>query len=458
MVKIELKEKELFARLKEVSERLGMPAYVVGGYVRDSLLGIPNDDIDIVVVGSGPKFAEEFSSGDVQIFKNFGTAKVKYGDLEVEFVGARKESYQRGSRKPIVEDGTLEDDLMRRDFTINALAASVIDGSVIDLHGGLLDLQSGLIRTPTDPSITFRDDPLRMLRCVRFAVRYGFLIEDKTKEALRTNAQRLSIISAERKYSELEKIITSPRPAEGFMILQQSGLLPLMIPELSDLDVSGEGHKNNFIHSLKVLENVSVVSGDEWLRWAALLHDIGKGPTAKRDENGEWTFYGHEYQGYKMVEDIFRRLKMPLGEPLRKVKNLVLLHMRPSMIELEGITDSAVRRLLSDAGDDIDDLLVLSSCDITTKYEEKKEKSREHFKRLREMIQDLKERDYKRLFQPCIDGFDLMNFLDLSPGPLVGEIKQELKNLILDGKIENERETLFNKAKEIYEEKFSSIN
>lgn len=458
-MKIELQD-NVFKILQETSKELEIDCYVVGGYVRDKILGIPNDDIDIVVVGSGPKMAKAYSKKvgkEVQIFENFGTAKV--GDLE--FVGARKESYERGSRKPIVEDGTLTDDLTRRDFTLNALAATINGpgefGEVVDLFGGLEDLEKGILKTPTDPEITFSDDPLRMLRCVRFAVRFGFRISDETYQALEDNRTRLKIISAERISTEMCKILASPDPGRGIIILKDTGLLDLILPEVSVLDDSGgegiEHHKNNFIHSVKVLENVAKRSENLWLRWAALLHDIGKEPCKRFDSQEGWSFAGHEHVGAVMCEKVFRRLKLPLDDKLDYTKKLVDMHMRPSMISTREITDSAVRRLLFDAGEDFDDLMILCESDLTTKNDEKRERIGQHFIRLHEMVDDLRARDYVRLFQPCIGGTEIMEMFNLRPCREVGLLKQAIKDAVLEGTVENTpealRELLVVKAREL---------
>ena len=443
---------KVFEVLSRVAEKENTDCYVVGGYVRDDLLGLPNDDIDIVVIGSGPRFAKAFAKevgATVQIYENFGTAKVSYDGLEVEFVGARKESYVRGSRNPIVEKGTLEDDLTRRDFTINAMARCLRKdrfGELVDMFGGMEDLKNGIIKTPTDPEITFSDDPLRMLRCVRFAVRFGFRIEDETYQALKKNKERLEIISPERIHTELNKILLSPNPKRGIDILQDTGILNLILPEVSILDDSGgegiEHHKNNYWHSTIVLENVAKRSNNLWLRWAALLHDIGKEPCKKFDPVEGWTFHGHEFSGAAMVETIFRRLKLPLDDKLKFVQKMVSMHMRPSMISTREAKDSAVRRLLFDAGDDIDDLMILCESDLTTKSEEKRQRIGQHFIRLHAMFDDLKARDYKRLFQPCIGGQEIMELLNLKPSREVGILKQYLKDAVLEGIVENTPEAL----------------
>lgn len=459
-MKIELK-KQVFKDLKKISEDLDMEAYVVGGYVRDTILGTPNDDIDVVVVGSGPKFAQayaDYRGEKVQIYENFGTAKV--GDLE--FVGARKESYERGSRKPIVEDGTLEDDLTRRDFTLNAMAINLKTYDLVDLFNGLQDLSDGILKTPTDPNITFSDDPLRMLRCIRFACRFGFTIDMETYGALKTNKERIRIISAERIATELGKILMSGQPGRGFMILEDVGLLQIILPELSALDDSGgEGimhHKNNFIHSVKVLDNVSRRSESLWLRWAAILHDIGKEPTKQFDEEEGWSFVGHELVGANMVERIFRRLKLPLDDKLEFVKKMVSMHMRPSMISTREIKDSAVRRLLSDAGEDFDDLMILCESDLTTKNDEKRARIGDHFVRLHEMVDDLRKRDYVRLFQPCIGGNEIMEMFNLRPCRLVGDLKKIIKDAVLEGTVENTPEALEKLLKKEYENRNNGRN
>jgi poly(A) polymerase len=451
MKKLEL-NLDVFKILSNVADRLGYPCYVVGGYVRDSLLQIPNDDIDIVVEGSGPTMAKAFSdevNSSVQIFENYGTAKVDYNGLEVEFVGARKESYQRGSRNPIVEEGTLEDDLLRRDFTINAMAACLNSehyGEIVDLFNGMEDLRNQVIKTPNDPHITFRDDPLRMLRCIRFATRFGFYIDPVVYEAIKETASELWIISPERITTELMKILSYDRPENGIAKLQDTGLLKLFLPEVSALDENGGdgiySHKNNFLHSLKVLGNVAKRSKNPWLRLAALLHDIGKVPTKRFDQEKGWTFTDHEHEGARMMESIFRRLRMPLGKELDYVRKLVDMHMRPSMISTRVITDSAVRRLLFDAGDDFDDLMILCESDLTTKNIEKRQRIGKHFEVLKDMVQDLRKRDYVREFQPCINGNDIMEMFGLKKCKLVGDLKNIIKNAVLDGTCPNEPEAL----------------
>ncbi len=447
-------DKDIFHLIGEAADELHLDCYVVGGYVRDIFLERPSNDIDVVVVGSGIKVADALRrklgrKAHISVFKNFGTAQVKYKDLEVEFVGARRESYSHDSRKPIVEDGTLEDDQNRRDFTINAMAIQLNDahfGELVDPFGGIEDLEDGIIRTPLDPDITFSDDPLRMMRCVRFATQLKFFIEDETFEALTRNADRLKIISGERICDELNKIMKSAQPSRGFVDLQRSGLLNLILPELAALDIvetrNGRAHKNNFYHTLEVLDNVAMKSDNLWLRWAALLHDIGKTRSKRWDPALGWTFHNHNFLGAKMVPEIFRRLKEPMDMKMKYVQKLVDLHMRPIVIADEVVTDSAVRRLLNDAGDDIDDLMTLCEADITSKNQVRKRQFLENFRMVREKIADLKERDYKRLLQPVIDGNEIMEMFHLKPCREVGALKQCLKDAVLDNKVENEREPL----------------
>ena len=447
-------DKDIFHLIGEAADELHLDCYVVGGYVRDIFLERPSNDIDVVVVGSGIKVADALRrklgrKAHISVFKNFGTAQVKYKDLEVEFVGARRESYSHDSRKPIVEDGTLEDDQNRRDFTINAMAIQLNKahfGELVDPFGGIEDLEDGIIRTPLDPDITFSDDPLRMMRCVRFATQLKFFIEDETFEALTRNADRLKIISGERICDELNKIMKSAQPSRGFVDLQRSGLLNLILPELAALDIvetrNGRAHKNNFYHTLEVLDNVAKKIDNLWLRWAALLHDIGKTRSKRWDPALGWTFHNHNFLGAKMVPEIFRRLKEPMDMKMKYVQKLVDLHMRPIVIADEVVTDSAVRRLLNDAGDDIDDLMTLCEADITSKNQVRKRQFLENFRMVREKIADLKERDYKRLLQPVIDGNEIMEMFHLKPCREVGALKQCLKDAVLDNKVENEREPL----------------
>ena len=447
-------DKDIFHLIGDAADELSLDCYVVGGDVRDLFLERPSNDIDVVVVGSGIKVADALRrklgrKAHISVFRNFGTAQVKYKNMEVEFVGARRESYSHDSRKPIVEDGTLEDDQNRRDFTINAMAIQLNKahfGELVDPFGGIDDLEDGIIRTPLDPDITFSDDPLRMMRCVRFATQLRFFIEDETFEALSRNAHRLEIISGERISDELNKIMLSPQPSRGFVDLQRSGLLNLILPELAGLDIvetrNGRAHKNNFYHTLEVLDNVARKSDNLWLRWAALLHDVGKTRSKRWDPAQGWTFHNHNYLGAKMVPEIFRRLKEPMDAKMKYVQKLVDLHMRPIAIADEEVTDSAVRRLMNDAGDDIDDLMTLCEADITSKNQVRKQQFLENFRMVREKLADLKERDYKRLLQPCIDGNEIMEMFHLQPCREVGALKQCLKDAVLDNKVENEREPL----------------
>ena len=461
----QLLDKDIFHKISDAADSLGVECYVVGGYVRDLFLERPSDDIDVVVVGSGIEVADALRrslgrKAHISVFRNFGTAQVKYKDIEVEFVGARKESYSHDSRKPIVEDGTLEDDQNRRDFTINALAVCLNKGrfgELVDPFGGIDDMYDGIIRTPLDPDITFSDDPLRMLRCIRFATQLNFFIDDDTFAALERNAERIRIISGERIQDELNKIMMTPTPSKGFVDLQRSGLLQIILPELFALDIvekrNGKAHKNNFYHTLEVLDNVCRTSDNLWLRWAALMHDIGKPRSKRWNNNAGWTFYNHNFIGAKMVPDIFRRLKMPLDAKMKYVQKMVDLHMRPIVIADEEVTDSAVRRLLNDAGDDIDDLMKLCEADITSKNQVRKKCFLENFRMVREKIADLKIKDYKRLLQPCIDGNEIMEMFNLRPSREVGLLKQILKEAVLDNKVPNEREPLLQllmeKAKEM---------
>ena len=447
-------DKDIFHLIGDTADELNLDCYVVGGYVRDLFLERPSNDIDVVVVGSGIQVANALRKkmgrkANISVFKNFGTAQVKYKGMEIEFVGARRESYSHDSRKPIVEDGTLEDDQNRRDFTVNAMAIQLNRahfGELVDPFGGIEDLEDGIIRTPLDPDITFSDDPLRMLRCVRFATQLHFFIEDETFEALGRNAHRLKIISGERISEELNKTIKASQPSRGFVDLQRSALLQLILPELAGLDIvetrNGRAHKNNFYHTLEVLDNVALKSDNLWLRWAALLHDVGKTRSKRWDPALGWTFHNHNYLGAKMVPDIFRRLKEPMDAKMKYVQKLVDLHMRPIAIADEEVTDSAVRRLLNDAGDDIDDLMTLCEADITSKNQVRKRQFLDNFRMVREKLADLKERDYKRLLQPCIDGNEIMQMFNLKPCREVGALKQCLKDAVLDNKVENEREPL----------------
>ena len=450
----EVLNKDIFHTISNVADKLGYECYVVGGYVRDLFLQRPSKDIDVVVVGSGIEMATQLKQvlgkkAHLSVFRNFGTAQVKYHNMEVEFVGARKESYNRNSRKPIVEDGTLEDDQNRRDFTINAMAICLNAdrfGELVDPFYGIEDLEDGIICTPLDPDITFSDDPLRMMRCVRFATKLRFTIEDETFDALIRNAERIKIVSGERIKDELNKIIMADTPSRGFVDLHRCGLLQLIMPELTALDIvetcNGRSHKNNFYHTLEVLDNVSRKSDNLWLRWAALLHDIGK-PKSKRWDNAQgWTFHNHNFIGAKMVPALFRRLALPLDNKMKYVQMMVDLHMRPIAIADNVVTDSAVRRLINDAGEDIDDLMLLCEADITSKNEVRKKMFIENFRMVREKLADLKEKDFKRLLQPCIDGNEIMQMFGLTPSKEVGILKQTLKEAVLDNKVANEREPL----------------
>ena len=454
----EILNQEIFHQISEAADSLGLECYVVGGYVRDIFLERPSNDIDVVVVGSGIKVAEELKrlvgkKAHLSVFKNFGTAQVKFRqkgvEYEVEFVGARKESYSHDSRKPIVENGTLEDDQNRRDFTINAMAICLNKaqfGELVDPFNGLADLEDGIIATPLEPGITFSDDPLRMMRCIRFATQLNFEIEQETFEALQRMADRIKIVSGERINDELNKIIMAPHPSIGFEYLQRSGLLQIILPELSTLDIveekNGRKHKNNFYHTLEVLENVCLHSDNLWLRWAAILHDVGKTKSKRWDGNIGWTFHNHNLIGAKMVPQIFRRLMLPMDMKMKYVQKLVEMHMRPIVIADDIVTDSAVRRLLNDAGEDIGDLMILCEADITSKNEVRKKMFLENFRMVREKLTDLKEKDFKRLLQPVIDGNEIMEMFNLKPSREVGTLKQYLKDAVLDNKVENEREPL----------------
>ena len=447
-------DQPIFHLIGEVADDMAVECYVVGGYVRDIFLQRPSKDIDVVVVGSGIAVAKQLKNklgreAHLSVFKNFGTAQVKWHKLEVEFVGARKESYSHDSRKPVVENGTLEDDQNRRDFTINALAICLNKnrfGELVDPFDGIYDLEDGVICTPLDPDITFSDDPLRMLRCIRFATQLNFMIEDETFAALERNAHRIEIISGERIKDELNKIMASETPSKGFVDLQRSGLLTLIMPELAALDIvevkNGRAHKNNFYHTLEVLDNVAKRSDNLWLRWAALLHDVGKTKCKRWVPPIGWTFHNHNIVGAKMVPVIFRRMAQPLDMKMRYVQKMVDLHMRPIVIADEEVTDSAVRRLLNDAGEDIDDLMMLCEADITSKNEIRKKQFLENFRMVREKLADLKEKDYVRLLQPCIDGNEIMEMFHLPPCREVGILKQTLKEAVLDNSVENEREPL----------------
>ena len=445
----------IYRTVGQTADQLGVQAYAVGGVVRDHFLHRPCTDIDIVCVGNGIQLAQATAQAinpniQVAVFKHFGTAsfRCRQGDTiwQVEFVGARRESYRHDSRKPIVEDGTLQDDQNRRDFTINAMAVSLnadTFGQLLDPFGGIRDLDQGLIRTPLDPDITFSDDPLRMMRAIRFASQLQFRILPETLDAIQRNAQRIRIVSAERITTELNKIILSPSPSLGFKLLQKTGLMPLIFPEFSNLKgvdtVDGRGHKDNFYHTLEVLDHVATQSDDLWLRWAAILHDIGKPATKRYDPKLGWTFHGHEVRGSRMVKKIFTRLRLPLDNKMKYVEKLVLLHLRPIILAEDQVTDSAVRRLLFDAGDDIDDLMTLCQADITSKNEDKVRRYMKNFQLVRQKLVELEERDRIRNFQPPVSGDDIMRTFNLPPCKEIGIIKDTIKDSILDGLIPNNR-------------------
>ena len=448
-------DNEIFHLIGDVADELGREAYVVGGYVRDIFLKRCSTDIDFVTIGSGIELAQKVSErlgkkSHLSVFATYGTAQVKWKNLELEFVGARRESYSRDSRNPIVEDGTLDDDQKRRDFTINAMAICVNSsrfGELVDPFNGIVDLHKKIIQTPLDPDVTFSDDPLRMMRAIRFAPQLEFEILDETFNAIVRNRDRIKIITKERINDELSKIIRSRKPSIGFDLLEKSGLLELIFPELHELKgvdtMEGRGHKDNFYHTLQVLDNISETTDNEWLRWAALLHDVAKPATKRFDPKLGWTFHNHNYIGEKMIPRIFRKMKLPANEKMKYVAKLVGMHMRPQSIGEEGVTDSAVRRMMFDAGDDVDDLMLLAEADVTSKNPNKVRRVLENFKLVRQRMVELEEKDRIRNFQPPIDGLEIMRVFGIEPCNTIGQLKDRIKDAILDGVIPNEHDAAF---------------
>lgn len=455
----------VFKIISDCSKEMNIHSYVIGGWVRDLLLKRPCKDIDIVAIGSGIELAKRVSKKlgsefQVNVFKNFGTAHIKYEDYDIEFVGARKESYRSESRKPIVEDGSLEDDQNRRDFTINALAISLSEkdyGNLVDPFGGLADMEQMLLRTPLDPAITYSDDPLRMMRAIRFATQLNFSIQRESFQAIAENKERIRIVSAERITDELNKIILSPKPSIGFKLLYDSGLLKIIFPLMANLQgvqtIGNKSHKDNFYHTLEVLDNVCETSNDLWLRWAAILHDIAKPHTKRFEEGHGWTFHGHEDKGSRMVPKIFADLKLPLNEKMKYVQKLVLLHLRPIVLAKSIVTDSAVRRLLFEAGDDIDDLMKLCDADITSKNPIKVNRYRANYELVRQKLKEVEEKDHLRNWQPPISGEDIMKAFNILPSKEIGIIKNAIREAILEGEIRNDAEEakafMLQKGKEI---------